>query len=85
MQLAKLTVLKFNRSLGDVRANEQLNLLVLHTVWMREHNRIARSLRAVNPRWSDERLFQEARRITIAEYQHVVYKEWLPIILGEQH
>ena len=24
---------------GDVRANEQLGLLSLHTIWMREHNR----------------------------------------------
>ena len=28
--------------LGDVRANEQHNLIVMHTVWMREHNRVAR-------------------------------------------
>ena len=69
--------------LGDVRANEQLNLLVMHTVWMNEHNRVAGEL-AKNHRWTDEKLFQEARKIVIAEYQHIIYSEWLPRILGSE-
>jgi len=67
---------------GDLRVNEQLNLIVLHTLFMREHNRIAEMFERFNPQWSDERIYQEARRLTIAEYQHIVYKEWLPVILG---
>ena len=70
---------------GDFRVNEQINLVVVHTLFMREHNRVARQLEASNPDWSDERLYQEARRITVAQYQHIVYNEWLPVILGNNY
>lgn len=62
--------------------NEQVNLALMHTIWMREHNRIAAELQKMHPNWSDEALFQEARRIVIAEMQHITYNEFLPILLG---
>ena len=54
---------------GDSRANEQPGLTVYHTVWVREHNRVAKELKYLNPHWNDERLYQEARKIVIAEMQ----------------
>jgi peroxidase len=51
---------------------------------MREHNRIEEQLWRLNPLWSGERLFQETRKIIIAIWQHVIYKEYLPIIIGPQ-
>ena len=72
-------------SAGDLRCNEQLELTVVHTVWMREHNRLAGELQNLNPDWSDEELYQEARKIVIAQLQHITYKEWLPLVLGEKY
>lgn len=69
---------------GDARINQNNGLTVLQILYMREHNRLAVGLRAINPLWSDERLFQEARRINVAAYQHVVYYEWLPFVLGRE-
>ena len=59
-------------------------LTILHTVWIREHNRIAVEIQRLNPSWDDEKLFQETKKIVIAEYQHIVYKEWLPIVMGKE-
>ncbi|KAG8258778.1 hypothetical protein J6590_024090 [Homalodisca vitripennis] len=68
---------------GDVRANEYVGLTALHTLWVREHNRVARELRALNPHWLDEILFQETRRIVIGLLQHITFAEFLPLVLGK--
>ncbi|XP_069703374.1 peroxidase isoform X2 [Periplaneta americana] len=69
---------------GDVRVNQNPQLTVFQILQLREHNRVAGALAQLNPHWDDERLYQEARRIVIAEHQAVTYNEWLPIILGRE-
>lgn len=69
---------------GDVRVNQHVTLVALHLMFAREHNRIASALQEINPHWSDETLFQESRRIVVAEMQHITYQEWLPLIIGDQ-
>lgn len=57
-------------------------IAVLHTIFVREHNRLANFLAQLNPQYSDERLFQVARKINIAQFQKIVYYDWLPLIIG---
>lgn len=69
---------------GDGRLSEQPGLTALHTVWLRYHNRIATILSQLNRHWSDEKVYQETRRIVIALFQHITYREFLPIVLGQE-
>lgn len=70
-------------SLGDSRVNLHPHLTAMSVIWHREHNRLARELKNINPHWSDDKLFHEARRIVIAQMQHITYNEWLPVVLGK--
>ncbi|XP_043206003.1 chorion peroxidase-like [Amphibalanus amphitrite] len=70
---------------GNHRANEQLHVALLHTVWLREHNRVAGELARNHPDWDDERLFQEARRVVVAQLQHITYNEFVPGTLGYEY
>lgn len=55
---------------------------MIHTVYMREHNRVRDALHLINPHWNHNKLFEESRKIVIANFQHIVYSEFLPRILG---
>ncbi|XP_072950075.1 peroxidase-like isoform X2 [Epargyreus clarus] len=70
---------------GDIRTNQNPQLAVLQILLLREHNRLANNLAAMNPHWDDETIFQEARRINIAQYQKINYYEYLPILLGYEN
>jgi hypothetical protein len=67
---------------GDVRGNENLELTALQTLFVRNHNRLAAALQKEHPDWSDEQLYQEARKLNIAEEQIITYTEYLPDLLG---
>ncbi|XP_032794679.1 chorion peroxidase [Daphnia magna] len=69
---------------GDERVNEQPLLTVMHTIWVREHNRIADALYRVAPGQSSEFYYQQARRFVIAEMQHIIYNEYLPVMIGPE-
>lgn len=67
---------------GDVRANENISLTAAHTLFAREHNRLADALALNNPSWSDEQIYQRARKIVGAEIQAITFNEFLPALLG---
>ncbi|KZS13261.1 Peroxinectin [Daphnia magna] len=67
---------------GDNRINVTPYMVASQTVFLREHNGVAELLSTLNPHWDDERLYQEARRILIAQMQHITYNEFLPIVIG---
>lgn len=69
---------------GDTRNNEQPGLLAMHHTWVLEHNRIATELSEMNLHWSDEKIYQETRRVIGAMVQHITYREFLPLVLGRE-
>ena len=68
---------------GDVRANENAVLSSIHTLFVREHNRIATELKEIHPDWTDEQLFERARQINIAQMQAITFNEYIPTLLGD--
>lgn len=68
--------------LGDPRNNQHFGLVLYEEAFLRFHNLIAKSLKDVNKKWSDETLYQEARRFVIGVIQIMVYRDYLPILLG---
>ncbi|XP_042177601.1 eosinophil peroxidase [Oncorhynchus tshawytscha] len=68
---------------GDSRANEHLGMIALHTLFLREHNRLVSELHLLNPHWSPDTLYQEARKIMGAVHQILTWEHYLPRVLGE--
>lgn len=63
---------------GDSRAGENPPLAAMHTLFVREHNRQCKLLATKHPDWTDEQLYQYARKIVGGFIQSIVYDEWLP-------
>jgi peroxidase len=67
---------------GDARVDENPELTDISTLFVREHNYWVGVLKAENPSWTGDQLYNMARAITTAEYQNVIYTEYLPTLLG---
>jgi len=67
---------------GDVRANEQVGLTALHTLFVREHNRLAEQLAEQVPAFDGDQIYERSRALVAAEIQVITYREYLPALLG---
>lgn len=76
---------------GDVRVNEHAVLTCLHTLWMREHNKLCEELacgelrlpkQELDDLGRDEAIYQRARRYVGAKMQAITFSEFLPNLLG---
>lgn len=77
---------------GDIRVNEQSGLTAMHTLFMREHNRLAKEMaRKFFPGQNlrdpkiDEEIYQKTKAMVTAELQVITYYEFLPALLGTQN
>ncbi|KAM7231481.1 hypothetical protein CapIbe_016242 [Capra ibex] len=61
---------------GDTRSTETPKLAVMHT-WL------VTELRRLDPRWTGDKLHQEARKIVEAVVRIFAYQHFLPPVLGE--
>ncbi|GAB5570087.1 thyroid peroxidase [Prionailurus iriomotensis] len=69
---------------GDGRASEVPALTALHTLWLREHNRLAVALKALNAHWSADTAYQEARKVVGALHQIITMRDYVPKVLGPE-
>lgn len=74
-------VFSYSSVLGDPRTNQNPALLSFAILFLRWHNTLAQRMKDQHPMWSDEDLFQRARRIVIASLQNIIMYEYLPALL----
>lgn len=68
---------------GDNRVNQTTLLISQQTLWARNHNYWVDVLAEKHADWSQDQLFEAARAMNEADWQHVIYDEYLPKLLGE--
>jgi len=68
---------------GDNRVNQTPLLISQQTIWARNHNFWVDVLQEKHPTWTQDQLFNAARALNEAEWQNVIYSEYLPKLLGK--
>ncbi|EDO45807.1 predicted protein [Nematostella vectensis] len=80
-------LLKLDRNTGldmtGFNRNWWVGLSLLHNIFTREHNAICGMLHKHYPDWSDEKLYDKARLINVAQMVKIHTIEWTPAILND--
>lgn len=69
---------------GDKRCNEHPVLTAMHTIFMREHNRLVDVLKERIPSLSGKMRYEFARKLNVAQFQKIVFEEFYPAIIGSK-
>jgi prostaglandin-endoperoxide synthase 2 len=64
-------------AMGSDAGNTQVGYSMLNTLFLREHNRIAREIAAANTGWSEDRVFAAARSVLTVLLIKVVIEEYI--------
>jgi prostaglandin-endoperoxide synthase 2 len=64
-------------AVGGDRVNSSPFTAMMNTLWLREHNRVAKELEQRNPGFDDERVFQTARNIIIPMFIKIVVEDYI--------
>ena len=70
---------------GDIRGNENIFLTAMHTLFVREHNRLCDEILANDSTLlnQEEKIFQKAKKMVVGFIQYITYNEFLPKLIGE--
>ncbi|XP_054152513.1 peroxidase-like [Oppia nitens] len=76
-------LLKCFKSGDGMRSNQQPLIATIISTFVIRHNQHCDGLAKVNPHWTDDVLYREARRLLEAEYNFIIFYEYLPSILNK--
>ncbi|MFE1602033.1 cytochrome P450 [Methylobacterium sp. ID0610] len=62
---------------GLERGNSTIFYSALNTIFLREHNRLCRRLKAEHPAWKDDQLFETARAVNIAQLLEIIIRDYI--------
>lgn len=70
---------------GDSRVNANPYTIILYTIFLRNHNQIAKKLINENSVLTDDEIFAKAKELNTKIYREIIFEEWLPILIGTEN